>query len=349
MAGNIQWYRWYHGTCSDPKFALVARRSGASLPDVLAVWAYLLERASAAQDRGSYGDVDHEAVDCMFGFPATETRTADVMAAMEDRKLIGDGRVTQWEKRQPKRERDDPDAAERKRAERGRAAAGAAAGDGAPAVARGEPVTPAAADGGQQAPARATAEPVTPPAASAGDGAPGHADGDGVTPCHATSRQKRPREEKRRKRNTNTPPTPPPVAGGAFAVWWAEWPEGPRKVDQVGCERHWRRHRLDDQAEAVLAGLRAAKASEAWRKAGGEFVPAPRTWLRQERWKAASEAAPDGKPWRESRSGIEAKGLELGLGGWDEKAFSLGRGEAFAAYQARVFAAADVAAEGAGR
>jgi hypothetical protein len=346
MAGNIQWYRWYHGTCSDPKFALVARRSGASLPDVLAVWAYLLERASASQDRGSYGEVDHEAVDCMFGFPSTETRTADVMAAMEDRKLIGEGRVTQWEKRQPKRERDDPDAAERKRAERERAAAEAAAGGGKPAPS-------ALAAAGQDAPAHASGEPVTPPAASAGDGAAGHANGDGVTPCHATSRQKRPREEKRRKRNTNTPPTPPPLAGGAFAVWWAEWPEGPRKVDQVGCERHWRRHRLDDKAEAVLAGLRAAKASEAWRKAGGEFVPAPRTWLRQRRWEAPTEAQAQAAlaeaTWRDSRSGVEHKGEQLGLGRWDEKAFSLGRGEAFAAYEARVVAAAGLAAEGAGR
>lgn len=103
----------------------------------------------------------------------------------------------------------------------------------------------------------------------------------------------------------------------------------------------------------MLAGLRAAKASEAWRKGGGEFVPAPRTWLRQRRWEAPTEAqaqaAQAEATWRESRSGIERKGEELGMGRWDEAAFGLGRGEPFAAYQARVIAAAGLAAEGAGR
>lgn len=46
MAGGIDWFRWHHGSVTDPKFQLVARKSGASLPDVLAVWACLLETAS---------------------------------------------------------------------------------------------------------------------------------------------------------------------------------------------------------------------------------------------------------------------------------------------------------------
>lgn len=335
MAGGIDWFRWHHGSVTDPKFQLVARRSGASLPDVLAVWAYLLERASASQDRGSFGEVDHEAVDCMFGFPTTESRTADVMAAMEERRLISGDRIVQWEKRQPRRERDDDGAAERKRAERARrglpAPGGDAGGQGSDGGMGGS-VTPPVAIGCQCAPAPAEPAPVTP-----NEDASAH-----VTPCHATSRQKQPRGEERR--NTNTPPTPPPLAGGAFAAWWAQWPEGPRKVDQVGCERHWRRQRLDEVADAVLAGLQAALASEAWRKDGGAFVPAPRTWLKQRRWLAPTEAQAQAvraaATWFESRSGIEAKGEALGIGRWDEESFSLGRGEAFPAYRARVFVAA---------
>lgn len=348
MAGNIQWFRWYHGTCSDPKFALVARKSGASLPDVLAVWAYLLERASAAGDRGDFGDVDVEAVDCMFGFP--DTRTAAVMAAMEERRLISGTRFVQWDKRQPKRERDDPDAAERKRAERERAereraekAGQGAAGDGG---GHGEPP---AATGGQAKPGGADAGAVTPAAAPACQCAPDQDADAHVTPCHATSRQIWPREEKRRKRNTN-PPHPPADGGGAFAAWWAEWPEGPRKVDQVGCERHWRRARLDDEAEAVLAGLRAAAASDGWRKDGGAFVPAPRRWLRERRWLAPTEAeasaAQAEATWFDSRAGIEAKGVELGIGPWDEAAAQLGRGEYWPSYRARVFHAAGHVAGG---
>lgn len=120
MAGGMDWFRWHHGSVTDPKFQLVARQAGASLPDVLAVWAYLLETASAAVERGNIGEIDCEAVDCMFGFPATETRTADILAAMDKRGLLEGNRVSAWGKRQPKREREDNDAADRQRAKRAR-------------------------------------------------------------------------------------------------------------------------------------------------------------------------------------------------------------------------------------
>jgi hypothetical protein len=118
MAGGIDWFRWHHGSVTDPKFQLVARKSGASLPDVLAVWSYVLEQASANQARGCYGEIDCEAVDCLFNFPATEGRTADVLNAMVARGLLADGFVANWEKRQPKRE--DATCAERKRRQRER-------------------------------------------------------------------------------------------------------------------------------------------------------------------------------------------------------------------------------------
>jgi hypothetical protein len=101
MAGGMDWFRWHHGCVTDPKFQLIARKSGASLPDVLAVWAYLLEQASTNADRGSLGAIDGEAVDCMFGFPDTETRTGDILLAMEARGLIANGRIAMWEARQP--------------------------------------------------------------------------------------------------------------------------------------------------------------------------------------------------------------------------------------------------------
>ena len=105
MAG-MDWFRWHHGAVTDPKFQLIARKSGASLPDVLAVWAYVLESASQSADRGAIGEIDAEALDCLFNFPNTETRTADILSALQDR-VVRDGRVIAWEKRQPKRERDD--------------------------------------------------------------------------------------------------------------------------------------------------------------------------------------------------------------------------------------------------
>lgn len=114
MAGGIDWFRWHHGSVTDPKFQLVARRSGASLPDVLAVWAYLLEKASAAEFRGCFGEIDCEAVDCLFGFD--DGTTDAILAQMVDRSLIADEFVVAWDKRQPKRERDSDNSTERVRA-----------------------------------------------------------------------------------------------------------------------------------------------------------------------------------------------------------------------------------------
>ena len=58
---------------------------------------------------------------------------------------------------------------------------------------------------------------------------------------------------------------------------------------------------------------------------------------------ASTKLAPtvaDLTPWHETRKGIEAKGVELGIGPWDEAASQLGRGPLWLSYQARVFKAA---------
>jgi hypothetical protein len=150
MAGGIDWFRWHHGSVTDPKFQLVARKAGASLPDVLAVWAYVLEQASASADRGLIGDIDAEALDCLFGFPNTENRTADILTAMGARKLIESGRIAAWDKRQPKREREDFGAADRKRNQRERDAA--AQNQSEPLEAKQGDVTPRHATSRQETP-----------------------------------------------------------------------------------------------------------------------------------------------------------------------------------------------------
>jgi len=122
MAGGIDWFRWHHGTVNDPKFRLVARRAGARVGDVIALWGLLLEQASANTDRGHPGAVDWESVDLALDLPDGGTQA--IFSAMVDRKLIDadTGRIVRWEARQPKRE--DSTAAERKRAQRERDAAG---------------------------------------------------------------------------------------------------------------------------------------------------------------------------------------------------------------------------------
>jgi hypothetical protein len=104
MAGGIDWFRWHHGSVTDPKFQLVARKAGCRLSDVLAVWAFILEKASASDDRGHFGELDVEAVDCLFGFD--DGTTSAVLLHMTSRGLVDGGAVLSWEKRQPKRERE---------------------------------------------------------------------------------------------------------------------------------------------------------------------------------------------------------------------------------------------------
>lgn len=119
MAGGIDWFRWHHGSVTDPKFGLIAKKASARLGDVLAVWAFVLESASANTERGAAGQIDVEALDFMFGMD--DGCAARILDAMTQRGLIGaDGRVASWDKRQPKRERDDDLSSDRVRAFRER-------------------------------------------------------------------------------------------------------------------------------------------------------------------------------------------------------------------------------------
>lgn len=118
MAGGIDWFRWHHGSVTDPKFQLVARKSKQALASVIAVWAFVLEQASASEDRGSFGTIDCEAIDCLLGLE--DGATDAILAAMGERGLVDGGAVSAWEKRQPKRERTDNTNTERSRSYRDR-------------------------------------------------------------------------------------------------------------------------------------------------------------------------------------------------------------------------------------
>lgn len=114
MAGGIDWFRWHHGSVTDPKFQLVAKKAGSRFGDVVAVWAFILEAASTAADRGCIGPVDVESLDFMLG--AEDGTTSRILGAMTSRGLIEGTRIASWERRQPKREREDDSSTERVRA-----------------------------------------------------------------------------------------------------------------------------------------------------------------------------------------------------------------------------------------
>ena len=103
---SMAWFRWHHGSVNDPKFALIAKRSETNLAAVMGVWIFMLEAASQSDDRGHIGEIDFESVDLMLGLDDGLSKT--IHDQMISRNLLtDDGHIASWEKRQPKRERDD--------------------------------------------------------------------------------------------------------------------------------------------------------------------------------------------------------------------------------------------------
>ena len=116
----MEWLRWYHGAVSDDKWPLIARKSGQTVAVVIAVWAALLECASQSEVRGSVHDFDPESIDALMQLPdgATQAVVDALSAGMRPR--IMDGKIANWSKRQPVRERDDDKSTERVRQHRER-------------------------------------------------------------------------------------------------------------------------------------------------------------------------------------------------------------------------------------
>ena len=99
-----------------------------------------------------------------------------------------------------------------------------------------------------------------------------------------------PNQKQKQKPKQKTPPQPPADAGGGFDRFWNSWPAHPRKAAREQCERKWGSKGCEPIADKVVAAVEAAKRSEAWAKNGGEFIPAPLTWLNQGRWEAPATA-----------------------------------------------------------
>jgi hypothetical protein len=117
----MEWFRWWHGTLTDPKFQWVARKSGQSFTSVIALWVALLERASsvtqgdASVTRGDVSGFDCDDHDVLFGLD--DGCCARIFDAFVAKGMIANNVITNWEKRQPKRE---DSSAERARAYRER-------------------------------------------------------------------------------------------------------------------------------------------------------------------------------------------------------------------------------------
>ena len=133
----------------------------------------------------------------------------------------------------------------------------------------------------------------------------------------------------------------PPSEG--FGEFWLAWPKNERKQDKAACLALWERRGYAAIADAILADVRVKRGTEKWSEG---YIEAPLVYLRNKRWEdgVTPNSADDGQPlgdWRKNRVTVEAKGIEVGIGKWDQAAFESGRGgETFAHYEARIEALA---------
>jgi len=118
------WVRLWHDMPTDPKWRVIARKSGQRVGDVIAVFNFLMVSASAnADERGRTDCFDCE--DVAAALDLEETDVQAIVQAMRGKVMDDDGKLTGWEKRQPKREDSSAERAKAWRNERKRTQANA--------------------------------------------------------------------------------------------------------------------------------------------------------------------------------------------------------------------------------
>ncbi len=118
------WVRLWHDMPTDPKWRGIARRSGQRIGDVIAVFNFMMVNASAnANERGRTHNMFADDIACALDIE-TEAVQA-IFDAMMGKVWDGEGRLTGWQKRQPKREDSSAERAKRWRDERKRTQANA--------------------------------------------------------------------------------------------------------------------------------------------------------------------------------------------------------------------------------
>jgi hypothetical protein len=100
----MDWFRSWHGAPTDTKFLVIARRANVAPGMVSAVYWALLDHASQNNPRGCVDGFDTEAYAAWAGWE--ESDVIAIVAAFVVKETIKDGKITSWEKRQPKREDD---------------------------------------------------------------------------------------------------------------------------------------------------------------------------------------------------------------------------------------------------
>lgn len=82
-------------------------------------------------------------------------------------------------------------------------------------------------------------------------------------------------------------------ANGLQARFERFWEVYPRKVGKDAALREWDKLAPDnDLTDLMVSAVQEQRASAQWLKDGGQFIPHPRTWLHQGRWKDQAGTQP---------------------------------------------------------
>ncbi|MBG6211701.1 ribosomal protein S21 [Labrenzia sp. EL_126] len=98
----MDWFRSWHGAPTDMKWLVIAKRSETQCNAVVSLFWTLLDYASQNAERGSIKGFDIETYSIFSG--TDEESVERIMKAMVDKGVIHDDRISNWEKRQIKRE-----------------------------------------------------------------------------------------------------------------------------------------------------------------------------------------------------------------------------------------------------
>ena len=115
----MDWFRYHHGTQQDAKLTMIAKKIGVRRCEMTAVWDELMDYASrnvTQCHRGHVTGIDLEVV--AFTQEIELENVQKIYDALVEKKIIVDGKLSNWEKRQPSKE--DNTAADRKRRQRER-------------------------------------------------------------------------------------------------------------------------------------------------------------------------------------------------------------------------------------
>lgn len=82
-----------------------------------------------------------------------------------------------------------------------------------------------------------------------------------------------------------------------FAKFWKIWPTNDRKQAKGKCLDAWKKASAERDAALVIGHVERMKATDSWRKDGGQYIPAPLVYLNQRRWEGTESEPQTNSLW----------------------------------------------------